>query len=103
MTVTVEGVTSEVSETGNGEARVEVFAQVTYQSGLESFAMAGEATVEPMDEGTVVLEIEAEVPDGNVGNIQVELRSFASAIGAGNAADASLEGQLTDITVTALD
>lgn len=102
VSITVEGVSAEVSETGNGQARVEVFAQVTYQTGLESFAVAGEASVEPSADGTVVVEIEADVPDGNVGNVQVELRSFASANGAGNAADAAISGQLTDITLSPL-
>lgn len=99
VTVTLEGVTSETSETGNGRARTEAFAQVTYQTGLEQFALAGQDNFEPAD-GTVVVEFEIQVPEGAAPGIQIELRAFAQATGAGNAASAAISGQLTDVTIS---
>lgn len=102
VSLTVENVTSDSAESGNGASTVEIFSQVTYQTGLESFAVAGQASVEPAADGTVVVEFEADVPADNLGNVQIELRAHASANGAGNSAEAAISGQLTDITVTPL-
>lgn len=100
VTVTVDGVTSDVSETGNGQARVEAFAQVTYQTGLEQFAVAGQGTVEPTTDGSVTIEFEIVVPEDAAPGIQIELRAFADATATGNAASAAIDGQLTDVTIT---
>lgn len=102
-TVTISGVTTDVAESGNGQARTEAFAQVTYQTGLESFAVAGQGSVEPTEDGTVVIEFEFEVPEDVLPGIQIELRAFAAATGNGSAASSEISGQLTDVTITPVD
>lgn len=100
VTVTFDGVTTAVTENGNGRGRVEAFAQVTYQTGLEQFAVAGQGIVTPDGAGAVTIDFEIHVPEGAAPGIQIELRAFAEATAAGNTASAAINGRLTDVTIS---